>query len=298
MSEQNKEILRQFMKAWDAGDIDSFGDFVAEDSVDHQLIPMPGMASGLEGVKQIAGMLRGAFPDSTSEIHYVIAEGDLVAALATGRGTHTGDFMGMPATGKSFEVSEIHIVRVDGGKMVEHWGLSDQAAMMTQLGLIPAPPVPDGWRPPPGAPQISGESSGDPEANRAALNGMIGGVRKNDLGEVMNAIAPDVIDHGPVPGQGPGAEGMRFRFEQLFGGLTGSDFTTLASVGEGGLLANAFTFSAKHTGTLMGIPATGKSFSVAAMDFARFENGKIRELWGVLDVPSMMIQLGLMPAPG
>jgi steroid delta-isomerase-like uncharacterized protein len=295
MSEQNKEVLRQFMKAWDAGDIDSFGDFISKDTVDHQL--MPGLAPGLEGVKQIGGMLRAAFPDSSSEIHHVIAEGDFVAALATGRGTHTGDFMGMPATGRSFEVNEIHIVRVDGGKMVEHWGLGDQAGMMTQLGLMPAPPVPDGWRPPPTSPQVTGDDSGDPDAHRAAMDRMIAGVRKGSLDEVLGVIAPDVVDHSALPGQAPGKDGVQWRFEQIFGGLSEPNFTVLASVGEGPFLSQAFTFTATHTGPLMGIPATGKSFEIAAIDFARFDNGMIRELWGVIDIPAMMTQLGLMPAP-
>ena len=55
------------------------------------------------------------------------------------RGTHKGEFMGIAPTGKPIDISEIHIVRIDGDKMVEHWGNGDELGMMQQLGVIPSP---------------------------------------------------------------------------------------------------------------------------------------------------------------
>src|SRR6266540_2833453 len=185
MSDQNKEVLRQFVKAWDAGDTDSFGDFIATDAVDHQ--GMPGVPQGLDGVKQIAVMTQAAFPDASTEIHNLIAEGDLVSALQTVRGTHRGEFMGMPATGKPFEITVIDIVRIADGKMAEHWGLIDQAGMMMQLGLRPMPPGAEGWNPPPTAPQVTGGGSGDPNAHRAAMNDMTVAMRAKDLEKVTGS---------------------------------------------------------------------------------------------------------------
>jgi predicted ester cyclase len=295
MSQDNKELLRQFVKTWDAGDTESFGDFISADAVDHQRIP--GMPEGLEGAKQISKMLRAAVPDGSTEVHQIIAEGDLVAALQTVRGTQTGELMGMPATGKSFEITGIDIVRVAGGKMVEHWGLTDQAGMMIQLGLMPLPPEAQGWRPPPTSPVVKGDGSGDPAAHRKAMNSMVAAMRASDLEKIVGRVASDAVDHAAMPGQPEGQEGFRWRFNQLFAGMTKPDFKVLASVGEGPYLSQAYSFNATHTGALMGIPPTNKSFTISAIDFVRFEDGKLREHWGLIDMPSMMMQLGLAPPP-
>ena len=69
----------------------------------------------------------------------VVAEGDRVVIRKTFRGTQTGEFMGMPPTGKSISVGVIDIFRIAGGKIVEHWGLADMMGMMQQLGAMPAP---------------------------------------------------------------------------------------------------------------------------------------------------------------
>ena len=104
--------------------------------VDHNL--MPGQAPGLEGMQQMMTMFLGAFPDLHSTIDVLMAEGDLVAGRMTTTGTHKGDFMGIPATGKQVKFTEVHIVRIANGKAVEHWGNSDDMAMMQQLGVVPS----------------------------------------------------------------------------------------------------------------------------------------------------------------
>ena len=83
------------------------------------------------------GMFFSAFPDLHSTIDQLIAEGDIVAGRMTTTGTHRGEFMGIPPTGKRVTFSEIHIVRIADGKAVEHWGNSDDLGMMQQLGVIP-----------------------------------------------------------------------------------------------------------------------------------------------------------------
>ena len=83
------------------------------------------------------GMIFSAFPDTHYENHDLIAEGDKIVSRGTWTGTHTGEFMGIPATGKKVEVQEMHIARMSGGKMAEHWENIDQLTMMQQLGVIP-----------------------------------------------------------------------------------------------------------------------------------------------------------------
>jgi predicted ester cyclase len=77
-----------------------------------------------------------AFPDIRSRVDFMVADGDLVVGHHTTTGTQAEEFLGIPATGKSFRVDEIHIVRIVDGKAVEHWGLADDLNMLQQLGVL------------------------------------------------------------------------------------------------------------------------------------------------------------------
>jgi steroid delta-isomerase-like uncharacterized protein len=136
-SEENKAIAKQAVEAINAGDFAKLESLVAPDAADHA-VP-PGMPPTRESATQFLTMFRGAFPDLTYTLEDVIAEGDRVVQRATASGTMKGDFLGMPATGKSATWAEIHIVRVNDGKIVEHWASVDQLGMLQQLGLAPAP---------------------------------------------------------------------------------------------------------------------------------------------------------------
>jgi predicted ester cyclase len=107
------------------------------DYVDHEGVP--GYPPTREGFKQSIPMLRSGIPDFNATIDDVVAEGDRVVIRMTFRGTQTGEFMGMPPTGKSISVGVIDIFRIAGGKIVEHWGQMDSMGMMQQLGAMPAP---------------------------------------------------------------------------------------------------------------------------------------------------------------
>jgi hypothetical protein len=122
-----------------AGDIDGFGELVAEDFVEHE--ETPGLEPTKEGVKQFFHMYKTAFPDLRMEAQDILVSGDKVVARARATGTHQGEFLGMPATGKSFDVQLIDIIRFgDDGLAREHWGVFDALAMMRQLGVIPEHP--------------------------------------------------------------------------------------------------------------------------------------------------------------
>jgi len=122
-----------------AGNIDGFGELVAEDFVEHE--ETPGLEPTKEGVKQFFHMYKTAFPDLRMEAQDILVSGDKVVARARATGTHQGEFLGMSATGKSFDVQLIDIIRFgDDGLAREHWGVFDALAMMQQLGVIPEHP--------------------------------------------------------------------------------------------------------------------------------------------------------------
>jgi len=136
-TEQNKAIASRAVEAINAGDMSLFESLLAPDAVEHA-VP-PGMPPTRETAKQFITMLRAAFPDLHYHIDDVVAEGDRVVQRTTAHGTMKGEFLGMPATGKSAAWGEMHIVRVKDGKIVEHWANVDQLGMLQQLGLAPAP---------------------------------------------------------------------------------------------------------------------------------------------------------------
>ena len=122
-----------------AGDIDGFGDLMAEGFVEHE--EMPGLAPTKEGVLEMFRMYRVAFPDLQMQAEAILVSGDKTVTRVRATGTHRGELMGMPPTGKSVDVKLIDIMQFnDSGMVREHWGLMDMFSMMQQLGVIPEGP--------------------------------------------------------------------------------------------------------------------------------------------------------------
>jgi steroid delta-isomerase-like uncharacterized protein len=120
-----------------AHDIDGFGDLLADDFVEHE--EAPGLAPTKDGTLRFFRMYVSAFPDLRFEPEEILTCDDKVVARFRVTGTHEGEFMGMPATGKSVAVGGIDIVRFgDDGLALEHWGVFDALTMMQQLGIVPA----------------------------------------------------------------------------------------------------------------------------------------------------------------
>ena len=130
--------MRRLYELINAGDIDGFGDQLADGFVEHEAIP--GLEPSKEGVKQLFRMYRASFPDLRMDVEDVLPSGDKVVGRIRATGTHTGEaFMGVPASGKSVDVQLIDITRFDDdGLAREHWGVFDALSMMQQLGAIPA----------------------------------------------------------------------------------------------------------------------------------------------------------------
>lgn len=131
--------VRRFYDLINAGDIDGFGALLADDFIDHE--ELPGLAPTREGVMDFFRMSRAAFPDMRMDVEDVVASDDKVVARVGFSGTHQGEFMGIPATGKRVDVQMIDIMRLgDDGLAHEHWGVMDSLAMMQQLGALPEGP--------------------------------------------------------------------------------------------------------------------------------------------------------------
>jgi Predicted ester cyclase len=136
-TDENRAVVRRYyQEVLEGGNIQLLEEMAIPNYDEHD--PIPGQSNGLEGLKQRVEMLRSAFqPRFTLED--MIAEGDKVVVRWTNRGTHVGEFMGIPPTGKSFSIAGIDIHRLSGGKMAEHWHVVDLFGQLQQLGLIPQP---------------------------------------------------------------------------------------------------------------------------------------------------------------
>ena len=116
------------------GKFELINDFMSEDFVEHE--SLAGFEPTREGVAQFFQMFRQGFPDLKFTIDFSFVKDDRVVSYITITGTHKGEFMGMPATGKEINIKAIDIVRVKDGHAVEHWGLTDNMTMMGQLGMM------------------------------------------------------------------------------------------------------------------------------------------------------------------
>jgi steroid delta-isomerase-like uncharacterized protein len=140
LAETNKTVARRlFEEVWNKGNLTVLNEIIAKDHVSSGPGTLPGLPAGPEGSKQLVTVYRNAFPDVHFTIDEQIAEGDKVVTRWTAHGTHQGELVGIPATGKSSTVTGIALDRIVNGKIAESWGIFDQFGMMQQLGVIPVP---------------------------------------------------------------------------------------------------------------------------------------------------------------
>ena len=136
MPDDPKAVVQAFVKdVQNEGNIDAAGDYIAEDVVDHSALP--GNPPGLDGPKAIFRMIRAGFPDHDAVIHDLVAEGDKVVTRKSFTGTHEGEFLGVPPTGRRVTIDVIDIVRVEDGRIVEHWNTVDLLGALQQMGVAP-----------------------------------------------------------------------------------------------------------------------------------------------------------------
>lgn len=129
-------LRRMFDEVINQGRLEVVDELFAEDYVDHS--PM-GDLSGRESFKQMVARWRDAVPDVHCEIDSVIAQGDLCAWLVRATGTHTGEGLGFPATGRRFETVSANVGRLRDGRAAEHWAEQGMFPMLVQLGVLPVP---------------------------------------------------------------------------------------------------------------------------------------------------------------
>ena len=131
-STENKTVARRVLEeVFPANDVEALRDVVSDEFVNHEA--PEGTPPGLGSITMFMHLLNQAFSEQRWEIHDVLAEDDKVVIRCTHSGVHTGDYFGLPATGRRFAYKQMHIIRVVDGKGVEHWAVRDDTSLMHQL---------------------------------------------------------------------------------------------------------------------------------------------------------------------
>jgi predicted ester cyclase len=139
--EENKALVHRFYQEIDRGNLEAMDELVAEDYLDHNPPPFPGLPPGRAGLKQAFTI----FWEATPGYHRVedqIAEDDKVVTRLTAIGKHEGDLPGAPRTGNALQMTSITIHRIAKGQLAEKWAEKDVLSFLQQIGVMPAPEHP------------------------------------------------------------------------------------------------------------------------------------------------------------
>lgn len=293
-------LVHRAVEAFNRGDLAAVDALFAADYVDHDP-SRPDLPPGPAGVKQAWAAMRAAFPDLQATIAETVAEGDKVAVRGTIRGTHEGELMGIPPTGKRVTVTLIDVNRIAGGRLVERWAEVDTLGLLQQLGVIPGPPAGGDD----GAPGVPAAATGEATATSAEANKAVARryadllLNRHELERAEEVLAPDFVGRFagmPGPVRGPAA------WRQMFGAFLAAfpDYreTVHDLIAAGDRVVARITFSGTHRGELFGLPATGRAVSAGGMAFLRIAGGKVVEQWTEADLVGLFRQLGAIPAAG
>jgi len=138
MSEEDKNeqiIQTYFNEVWNKGHVDVLDELLSTAYINHTP-STPNPPKGAVGLKPIVLAIRKGFPDLHYEIKEIIATKDRVVARVVMTGTQSDTLFGIPPTGKRVEVNQINIEKIENGRIVEHWRVTDELAMMKQLGVV------------------------------------------------------------------------------------------------------------------------------------------------------------------
>jgi steroid delta-isomerase-like uncharacterized protein len=285
--EQNKEIVRRAIEqGWNAADLSVIDDLYAPDFVFHQ--EGGEVVRGIDGFKQWIMTIHAAFPNIRYTIEAMYAEGDKIATRYTVRGSHQGDFRGVPATGNSFDLTGHLIHRIVDGKKAEGWGSWDTLGLLVQLGIIP--PV-----------RLGGGGASSSEANVAAVRRLFEALSSPDTNVLVAAIddlmVPGFLTHGDalIP-LAFGREALKQAIPAFKAAFPDATATIQQLVAEGDKVMAHVQVNGTHQNEWMGVPGTGRRMTWTATSITRFNNeGRMAERWVIEDQLGMLQQLGRVP---
>jgi len=291
----NKEAFRRInQEAWSQGQLAVVDEFVAPEYVYHE--PALGELHGPEGLKGAVAVYRAGYPDMSFTINEMVAEGDLVAMRWSAAGTHTGELMGIPATGLETTTVGVNIARFNAtGKVVEEWSSWDTLGLMQQLGVAQPPrPGPEFyvWDAPS---DITGDPGTPAENKLLVLRVKTQFWNGKDVAGLDETHHPNAIGHDPsFPGP-PSYDA--YKQASLMYAVAFPDFHVSidALIAEGDKVVSRWTATGTQQGELIGIPASGKAVEFKGITIYRVADGKVAETWWAYDAFGLVQQITSPP---
>jgi len=287
LAESNKGIVRRAIEeGWNNANLSVVDDLYAADFVFHQ--ESGEEIRGIGSFREWITTIHRAFPDIRYSIEAMYAEGDKVATRYIVKGTHQGDFRGLPATGKSFELTGHLIHRVMDGKKVEGWGIWDTLGLLIRLGVIP--PV-----------RLGGGAPSGTEENMAATRRLFEALSSSDPSLLPTTIdelmIPEFVTHGdalfPLV---YGREALKQAIPRFKAAFPDATATIQRIFAEGDKVMVHVLIEGTHENEWLGVPATHKAMTWAMTSIIRFNAaGEMVERWVIKDQLGMLQQLGSIP---
>ncbi|MDZ4769602.1 MAG: ester cyclase family protein [Chloroflexota bacterium] len=280
LQETNKARVRDYIENIINNHISTrFGEYVPPNGIDHSA--PAGMPQGPAGTQMFFSMFFEGSSDVHNTIHEMIAEGDKVTIISTIAGTHDGNLMGLPGTGKKFSVLLLETVRMENGMYAERWGGLDIVTLMMQLGAMQTE-----------------DAKANVELYTQLVNTYIDGVNEHDPSKLRQAFAVDFVDHNnaQVTGLPPGAEGVVAAHDQLDDSFPDINFTVEDLGVEGDRVAIRVRATGTNTGSFYGFPPTDKHIEWTAHRILRVANGQFIEAWNEFDQVGILMQMGIIPS--
>jgi len=291
--ERNKVVFEWFLDVvWNQGDGAALPEFMSSNVLVHGDSFAGGELPGMPAFGMFAMGVATAFPDVHFTTDDIIAQEDKVAVRITFSGTHGGPLLDIPASGNPIAGRDLIIFRFAEGKIEEAWLQLDGLGIMVQMGLIPAMGAPDfSWGP-------RSPATGDPgtvEENVA--------IALRDLLEVWNgrelSLTEELFDDDFVGNYDlatvVGPEAYTYFISESLATYPDYHITIRDVVAQGEFVFVRTTVSATHLGPLGPIPATGMPWTEDAIAMYRIANGKIVEAWQLIDMLSVLMQIGIVP---
>lgn len=249
--------------------------------------------NGPEAFKQLYIQFYQSLPDLAFRVTHVVTEGDTCGVRGVLSGTHKGNFMGFaPPTGKFVCWTGTALMRFnDQGQVVARWQEWDGLNVMQQMGVIPGAPSWDASLPDPVAPQSQGAYT-PPSVNKAVFMQLVDELwNKGNLDFADGVFHPEAVHVGGMPM--PGSQGLKAGVAMLRSAMPDLQAKFTLLLADSDLILGWFSQTGTQTGSLMGVPASGKKATWGRIIIAKFAGGKIVQTWNNEGIMELMQQLGV-----
>jgi predicted ester cyclase len=291
----HEHLLDRYMtEVWNNGNYDVAYELVHPEMIVHGAGGQD-IKSGPEGIVALIKTWRAAFPNGRMVVHDVISQGDLFADRLTWVGTQTGEFYGIPPTGKQVNCTSIGFDRVVDGQITEGWGELDMLGMMQQLGAVREtwPTTPGTWEDTDQV-QTPAEDGSDAEAIVLRYFKYLNDGDEAGLREIIDV--PTYVNHNPTIGRGDFRSQMDFDTTLLraMPDLTITpDTDHLITQGDRAFVR--WWAAGSHSGeSLFGVAPSGTSVDWTGSDIVRVAGGRVVESWSCADLLRLMQQIGVL----